>query len=113
MDKWGSDSCRGRFSVLQNIQTSYEAQPASYLRATRVHLQGKAAEVLGYHSPPPGGRVMNESSYTSAPLVCLNIVKRDNFKFTLFIRMVVIRCLSSQTYQWQRHNNNNTNVSVV
>jgi hypothetical protein len=46
MDIWGSDSRRGkRFSLLENIQTSYEAQPASYLMATMVHLQGIAAEM--------------------------------------------------------------------
>jgi len=48
LDNWGSDPSMGkRFSLLQNIQTSYEAQPASYLMATRIHLQGKAAEVCG------------------------------------------------------------------
>jgi len=48
LDYWSSDPSRGkRFSLLQNIQTSYQAQPASYLMVTRVHLQGKAAEVRG------------------------------------------------------------------
>jgi hypothetical protein len=74
--------------VLQNVQTTSGAHPASSSIAAGV--LSPEVEQLGCeadHSPPPHAKVKNERSCTSTPVKCLRGVYRDNFNFIFRIQM--------------------------
>jgi hypothetical protein len=69
------------FSLLQNIQTSSGAHPASYSVCATVLSHGSSglAAREGDNSPPPSSAEGNNAwSCTSAPAVCCHIVKRGD-----------------------------------
>jgi hypothetical protein len=68
------------FSLLQNIHTSPETQPASYSMGTT----GTFARVRQMwhktdHSRPPTAEVKTEWSYTSTRPICLDGMHMENF----------------------------------
>jgi hypothetical protein len=71
------------FSFLPNVRVSSVAHTASHSMGTRIiftNVKQPGHEVD--HLLPPGVKVKNEWSYTSAP-ICLHSVNRANFTFTL------------------------------
>ena len=79
------------FSLFQNIQTSSEAHPASYSSGTRSSLQGVwQPQHEANHSPPSCAEVKNAWSCTSAPQICLQDTKTDNFIFLLFLQYTLL-----------------------
>jgi hypothetical protein len=72
----------GNFVLFQNIQTSSGAHPDPSSVSTEVLSQG--LKCLGHEvdsSPPSSAKFKNEWSYTSAHLICLHVMDRDNFTF--------------------------------
>jgi hypothetical protein len=57
------------------------------------------------HSPPSSAEVKNEWSHSSAPLMCLHGVDRDNFTLSYFLSVVselLPRRIMSRTCKYSR-----------